>query len=111
MKKILLLMCFFTSIGNFAQTITSAQTGDWHDTATWAGGVVPIASNDVVIATGHSVTVRAGFPAEMNNLHVNSGSPAGQFKQAAGSAVTINGTVTSSRSQDFYTFDASASEE
>ena len=43
-------------------TITSAQTGNWHDTSTWTGGSVPNATNHtnndtIVISHGHKVTV------------------------------------------------------
>jgi hypothetical protein len=38
--------------------ISSFQDGDWHDTATWVGGVVPTSADDVVI-DGGSVTLSA----------------------------------------------------
>jgi len=38
-------------------TITSTQSGNFSDAATWAGGVVPGASDDAVAATGHTVAI------------------------------------------------------
>ncbi|HOI28699.1 MAG TPA: T9SS type A sorting domain-containing protein [Melioribacteraceae bacterium] len=59
MKKLLLLV--FTLLVTFSLTTyaqkTSAASGNWNDPATWTGGVVPTAADDVVVAAGHTVTI------------------------------------------------------
>jgi|GEM_PF-563715 len=37
--------------------IVSAQSGEWRQGATWTGGVVPTMTDDVVISSGHTVSV------------------------------------------------------
>tara|TARA_R100000900_G_scaffold104027_1_gene80722 strand:+ start:132 stop:2927 length:2796 start_codon:yes stop_codon:yes gene_type:complete len=61
-------------------TITSTQTGNWHDTSTWVGGSVPVADDLVVIAHGHKVTVSTNIQSAKTgditidgNLHFASG--------------------------------------
>lgn len=51
-------------------TITSAASGNWNSTSTWTGGVIPTSDNNVVIASGHTVTSNVNI-ARMQNLTVN----------------------------------------
>jgi len=41
----------------YSTTITSTATGDWNVGSTWGGGDVPISSDNVIIASGHTVTL------------------------------------------------------
>ncbi len=81
-------------------TVTSTASGDWNNTATWVGGVIPTADNHVVIASGHTVTVTnatssTGIFARCQNLQVD-----GTLAYGAGTAnllhaygnITVNGT-------------------
>lgn len=55
-------------------TINSNGSGDWHNAATWVGGVVPTADNHVVIQAGHTVSVNptnASLIGRSQNLTVN----------------------------------------
>ena len=52
----LILLCTINK--TIGATITSAASGNWNSTTTWAGGVVPASGDDVIIGN-HSVTVTA----------------------------------------------------
>ena len=59
MKKILLIL-FISLFQNFifGATITSTGTGgNWNETSSWVGGIVPTAADDVVITSGATITV------------------------------------------------------
>ncbi len=51
--------------------ITSTRSGNWNAGSTWAGGVAPAATDEVVIASGHTVTVTAN--ASCCNYYIQSG--------------------------------------
>lgn len=58
-KYILFFLILICSISKtIGATITSAASGNWNSTTTWAGGVVPASGDDVIIGN-HSVTVTA----------------------------------------------------
>jgi hypothetical protein len=76
MKRInLLRFIFFLAIGWLAihsqAQITSAGSGNWTNTNTWVGGVVPTSADNVIIDAGHIVNINNAQP-ECNNLSFNS---------------------------------------
>jgi hypothetical protein len=54
--SMLTLLCFQSMM--YAAVITSTQSGNFSDPATWVGGA-PAQYDDIVIATGHTVTLDA----------------------------------------------------
>ncbi|MBX2931750.1 MAG: choice-of-anchor J domain-containing protein, partial [Chitinophagaceae bacterium] len=77
-----------------SSTYTSIVSGNWEDGSTWDLGTAPGASNDVIIADGHTVTVNA-TAATASLITVNSG---GELIVSDNTlttvAITNNGTVT-----------------
>lgn len=53
-----------------AATIYSASGGTWSDPPTWVGGVVPTAADDVIIESGHLITITSNET--VNSLRLNS---------------------------------------
>jgi hypothetical protein len=78
--KTLLLSIFL-----HAATIPSAATGNWSASATWAGGTAPVASDDVIIASGHTVTLTAAVNITTGNLTVTGTLALAGFNLTAGS--------------------------
>ncbi|MGB3074097.1 MAG: G8 domain-containing protein, partial [Chitinophagales bacterium] len=71
MKKItlLLLASILLSVTSFATVRTTTTSGDWNNPSIW-GGTVPVANDDVVISTGHIVTININ-PNNIINVTVN----------------------------------------
>jgi len=61
----------------------STQTGNWSDTSTWVGGVVPVAGDTVRINSAHTVTYDANSTARIKWIRVD-----GKFKWDTTSSVT-----------------------
>ncbi len=74
-----------------AATITSGSSGDWNNTSTWLGGVVPGAGDDVIIADGHSVDVSDSRSAA--SVTVSTSSSAASLNIQAAGALTVSGNV------------------
>lgn len=93
MKKsiqLFILVAFLIPVIANAQ-IKSAATGKWNDAATWVGGAIPKAADDVSIETGHKVTLNT-TTAECKNLTIV-GSLEFQLDGTI-SGITVNGDVT-----------------
>ncbi|MBL7922010.1 MAG: T9SS type A sorting domain-containing protein [Bacteroidia bacterium] len=65
-------------------TITSAGSGGWNVPATWVGGIVPNANNNVIIAATHTVQTDVNV-ARMQNVTVN-----GVFQYSTTSTTQLN---------------------
>ena len=71
-------------------TITSTQTGNWHDTSTWVGGSVPAADDLVVIAHGHKVTLST----DITSVRTDDVTIDGNLHFASGGKMHLNGRMT-----------------
>lgn len=67
--------------------ITSAQSGNFNNTATWTGGVIPGVGDEARAATGHTVTITA-------NATCDEISNAGTGKFVINDGVTLTANVT-----------------
>lgn len=82
-----------SSVNPLSPTIVSIASGPWNVGATWEGGVVPTAANNVMIASGHTVTV-AGTNI-CNGLTILSGGTltAATGNLNIGGSVMVDGTM------------------
>ncbi|MFT3704466.1 MAG: T9SS type A sorting domain-containing protein [Agriterribacter sp.] len=95
MKKVYaLLFTLSLLVAGYATTITSKViTGNWNAATTWVGGVVPTATDDVIIANGAIITINA--TAACTNLTVGQGVSGSLLYNtgATGRSLTITGNI------------------
>lgn len=88
-----LIVITFSSYGQ----IESAQTGKWFIPSTWVGGIVPTATDNVVIKTGHNVTTDVLAVHSFASLVINAGGTFTLFEQpiinGGASGITNFGTL------------------
>jgi hypothetical protein len=109
-KKLLLifLMLFCFGFSNGA-TITSTGNGNWTSTASWNGGILPTANDDVIIATGSSITLSSNVSVKsltINGTLFASGDPIVSTPAGNVLIVTINGLLDFNTNQSSISFPA-----
>lgn len=63
-----MLILLFSISGQAYSQIVSAGSGNWSETTSWVGGVVPAAGQSVLVDAGHTIYVNTA--AECLNLHI-----------------------------------------
>lgn len=90
---VLTVLCVVSRTDASAATITSAQTGSWTATATWVGGVVPAATDNVVIAAGHTVTLPAAKTITGVTINATGVLATSTFTLGVSGNLVVNGTL------------------
>ncbi len=102
-QTLLIVVSLIFSINTFAQiTYTSVATGDWEDASTWDQASVPGASDHVIVAGGHTVTVD-GNNTSITNLAINSTAVLNNGNKGLqiDGNLLVNGTYTGSKALEF----------
>ena len=82
---------------------TSAMSGNFNVSTTWVGGIVPVSSDDIVVSTGHTVTLTSNVT--LRAITVNTGAilnnggftlTLNEICSGCGASTTINGDYTGS---------------
>ncbi len=100
-----LLSLFLLSTAAFANACVSSASGNWNDSSKWTscGGTVPGNGDTVTIATGHTITVPAGYQAivgvsGIGGVQQTGGGPVPAIQCTAEntgtSVLLVNGTLT-----------------
>jgi hypothetical protein len=96
MLKLVVLLLVVVGLRASAGDITSAGVkGNWSAGATWVGGNVPAATDNVIIANGDTVTIDANIT--INNVTVGLGDTTSlarlTFSKTTSVAVVVNGNI------------------
>ncbi|MBL7815437.1 MAG: T9SS type A sorting domain-containing protein [Saprospiraceae bacterium] len=114
MNKIFTLLIFGISFlapnAHFAATIYSSQSGEWNNSTIWQGGVVPTATDDVVIGIGTSIAISTSGGSYVavckslvingtlvysnNRMVIGSPDPFGNPSSGGNATLNVNGTLT-----------------
>ncbi len=73
----------------FASTKITVSSGAWNSPSTWSPSGVPVASDDIIIASNHTITVNSDQP-----VHAITVSPGGILTWSTPNTLTIGGTFT-----------------
>ncbi|MEM3373405.1 MAG: G8 domain-containing protein, partial [Candidatus Anstonellales archaeon] len=89
-KQLLLILLLIFSASVIYSQIKSSTSGNWDDAATWVGGIIPSANDDVIIDAGHIVTINTSS-AVCKNLQVDGTL---LFGDNDNQSITVNGSIT-----------------
>jgi len=90
----LFLLMAMMPLSTITAQITSAQSGDWNQTSTWVGGVVPTAGDNVVIDATHVVHPINNATLSFDNLTINGTLSAFNATfTLSGNGITNNGEI------------------
>lgn len=103
-----LLIVLSLPIISIADTrISTASGGDWNSTSTWVGGLIPLAGDDVVIATSGTGAVTVDGLQTCVNLTIKS---SGRLIIIGTNTLNVTGTVQMPRPKSGYTSELNVDE-